>query len=1179
MANQLGFYYRPKLSTGKFYNITEKVLHNTLTWSDSTANELLEFTFDLNLEPLDDSNNPFTMIPGDEIVITEDENRNSVFRNLTGIIINPGQESIGSWDKVNSRGDNRYSITVRQKDFSKSNVTIEYKEPVTLNNLLIKILENTDGNLAGIDANGNNIAKFVLSCPNVDIASADFKGREIDALNSILTPLGYNYRLNYLVVKDSTLLIKRVVAQLNIFQKASPPITSTFALGISNQDINYGMIANPSFDPYDLDNKPYFLLGERDFKVDYDFDSIVNQLTIIGLVQDGVTLKKWERKLTGNRTSDFNLGYKYKDIIFVARFIESTVSVDTVPAFSPNITFSINQFDAEKIENYDQVKADFLVCRIVHDSVQYFYKFTISSGLITLGALAYGSTALPEALSYGDVFELVKSVTIYEDNREFLEGYGQYGVIKNVALDNSEATLKFLEDDIPRAFDTVISYGYKLEPYLETHNFYNSQKAYGIRPSTEEIDFPLTLAQLQNILTVASENSEPAIQISFTTLRPEEIVAGWEFPVNVTGRANGIFTVTGINCKYICASGEQGKHLVESQVNMGIKRDSLQDTLSGYRKSYETVKTIMSRGNEKDIFSEDLFLDFGFSGSVRLPAPTGLTLDASGATTATLSWDAVSGTRVYHIYLSDDGGATWLPGYGSGGLYDVFVVDLPDPNNPLANLTGLTEGVELTAYITAEDLYGESALSGSLVFTPSGIVAPDAPVSLSASSITGTTATLTWATSVGATSYKVYASSDNFSTFLSGYNGKAVATNSDSITILSNGTNYKFKVKATNTAGDSPFSSDYSFITIPATPTGLAVSTYANTTATVTWNTSTGATSYKLYIKLAGSPIAGYNGKVIASTSENVTGLLENTTYTIEIIATNASGDSALSGSISFKTKIHKLLAVSNEVTRNYYYTYNTNASNKTRVSSQTTYAEGSNDAWARISPNGRYVAYSRPDATSTYALYVYDLQLNTDTRLSAAGSNTYGYPAWNPSDPTNVYCWKNFGTGSSQLVKLSLTPTTETVLVSPATPCYELDFSNNGLYALARIGTTGIRRYDTTNWATAPATIIAFSNVVTARYNTDNSKILYSRTVSGYYQVHDCNPDGSSQTQRTTGSVDKYNPCQQKVSPFDITYNFHNSYADFEIWKMTSSYASNAVFIDSSGNNDSCSDWGLVQF
>ncbi len=89
---------------------------------------------------------------------------------------------------------------------------------------------------------------------------------------------------------------------------------------------------------------------------------------------------------------------------------------------------------------------------------------------------------------------------------------------------------------------------------------------------------------------------------------------------------------------------------------------------------------------------------------------------------------------------------------------------------------------------------------------------------------------------------------------------------------------------------------------IPSTPTGLTINSFTNTTASINWASVSGATSYKLYIYDAGVPISGYDGKVIAITSESVTGLTGNKAYTVKVSACNLSGCSALSSQVGFTT-------------------------------------------------------------------------------------------------------------------------------------------------------------------------------------------------------------------------------------------------------------------------------------
>jgi len=88
--------------------------------------------------------------------------------------------------------------------------------------------------------------------------------------------------------------------------------------------------------------------------------------------------------------------------------------------------------------------------------------------------------------------------------------------------------------------------------------------------------------------------------------------------------------------------------------------------------------------------------------------------------------------------------------------------------------------------------------------------------------------------------------------------------------------------------GGSPPSS------LPAIPTGITA-TAGNTKVTVSWNSSTGATSYNIYY--ATSPgVTKTGAKVVNATSPyDVTGLTNGTTYYFVVTAVNSAGESDVS--------------------------------------------------------------------------------------------------------------------------------------------------------------------------------------------------------------------------------------------------------------------------------------------
>ena len=242
-------------------------------------------------------------------------------------------------------------------------------------------------------------------------------------------------------------------------------------------------------------------------------------------------------------------------------------------------------------------------------------------------------------------------------------------------------------------------------------------------------------------------------------------------------------------------------------------------------------------------------------------APTGLSTSGITQTAITLSWTKSAGATAYKVQV--DGGTV-------ATLGDVAT----------HTFTGLSAGTTYTLKVIASNSDGDSA--AALTSTSTLPNAPAAPTGLSTSGITQTSITLTWTKSAGATGYKVQVDSG------------AVATLGDVATHtfsgLSANTQYTLKVIASNSGGDSAAASTSASTlpNAPAAPTGLATSGITQTSITLTWTKSAGATSYKVRAGTTGA--FTLLGDVATYT---FTSLTANTAYTLQVVASNSGGDSS----------------------------------------------------------------------------------------------------------------------------------------------------------------------------------------------------------------------------------------------------------------------------------------------
>jgi large repetitive protein len=269
-----------------------------------------------------------------------------------------------------------------------------------------------------------------------------------------------------------------------------------------------------------------------------------------------------------------------------------------------------------------------------------------------------------------------------------------------------------------------------------------------------------------------------------------------------------------------------------------------------------------------------------------------------GNTEVALTWTAPNsdGGAVisdYVIQYSSNAGSSWTT-FSDGTSTDTSVT-----------VTGLTNGTSYVFRVAATNDVGNGTYSSSSsTVIPRTI--PDAPTSLSAA-YGNAQATLSWtapASNGGATvtNYTIQFSSDagdSWSTF----SRTASSSTSATVTGLTNGTSYVFRVAAVNNVGSSAFSNTSSAVTPRTTPTAPTSLTavLGNGQADLTWTAPTsdgGAviTDYVIqYSANSGTSWTTFSDGTSISTSETVTGLTNGTSYIFRVAASNSEGNSSYS--------------------------------------------------------------------------------------------------------------------------------------------------------------------------------------------------------------------------------------------------------------------------------------------
>jgi hypothetical protein len=277
-------------------------------------------------------------------------------------------------------------------------------------------------------------------------------------------------------------------------------------------------------------------------------------------------------------------------------------------------------------------------------------------------------------------------------------------------------------------------------------------------------------------------------------------------------------------------------------------------------------------------------------GANRMSTPSA----TAGNTQVTLSWMAptVNNSTIsdYEIQQSTDGGTTWSAG-----------ISHTASTNTTRAVTSLTNGTSYQFRVAAITEWGKGRFSDPVTVVPA--TTPGTPTS-----VTGVRGNqlvdLTWSAPA---SNGGHALIDYTIEYRAGagswlaFSHSASTSTSISVTGLTNGTSYTFRVSAVNdmgTSSASTVSSAYTPLGTPAAPTSFSA-TYGNAQASLSWTapTDNGGSviiNYLVeYSSNAGSSWNTFTHSVSTTPSITVTGLVNGTAYSYRVSAINAIGTGA----------------------------------------------------------------------------------------------------------------------------------------------------------------------------------------------------------------------------------------------------------------------------------------------
>jgi hypothetical protein len=245
-----------------------------------------------------------------------------------------------------------------------------------------------------------------------------------------------------------------------------------------------------------------------------------------------------------------------------------------------------------------------------------------------------------------------------------------------------------------------------------------------------------------------------------------------------------------------------------------------------------------------------------------------------------LGWAAVTGATGYTLDISLDN----FTSQTSTNLGNVTSF----------SVTGLVAGTSYYIRLRSNNTAGSSANSSVKTI----LTVPANPVLAEATDITSSSLSVSWSTVVGATSYLLDISLDDFNNFVAGYHGLVVNGTTYSATSLNAGTTFKIRLRSSNSSGESGNSNVIVAATSSGNNSALAIGNISFST------TQDNVTSQTLNISVTGGKtpyVVEFGEKGILTENFTTTPLTETTPGNYSFVITPAMLDQV---GVAFEAKV-----------------------------------------------------------------------------------------------------------------------------------------------------------------------------------------------------------------------------------------------------------------------------------